>query len=531
VRIWDVIVIGSGFGGAILAARLAEQGRRVLVLERGRWWDSKASAGRTAYPRALSDPWIWNQDRPERENGWVDFRHFRHMSVVQGAAVGGGSLIYANISAEAPQAAFDGGWPPELTFGELQPHMDRVAQIMSVAPLPPAQWTRRTQLMKDAADAIGAGSRFQPLNIAVSFDPAWRYGNDTRSQSVGHSKRFTNPHGVEQGSCVHLGECDIGCPADAKNTLDRNYLAIGQKHGLEIRPLHLVNAIEPTAQGYAVQFDVLGDGSRIPGSEYARKVVVAAGSLGSTELLLRCRDQHGTLPGISRRLGRGWCSNGDFLTPAYYPAQVINPTQGPTITSAINFLDGSEGPRFWVEDGGFFNLFVARALEPLHPLVRAGLARFAVREFQKLFKEVDPLPRVMPWFAQGMDESDGEMRLRRRWILFGRKRLHLDWNARGAEAVIDATIAKHRQLSEATGGHAVVPPTWTLDKSLVTPHPLGGCCMGRDAADGVVDHRGEVFGHPGLFVVDGSMIPRSLGVNPSRTIGGLAERAASLFPP
>jgi cholesterol oxidase len=527
---WDVIVIGSGFGGAILAARLAEKGRRVLILERGRWWDSMSSPGRTAYPRSVSDPWIWNQDQPEKENGWADFRHFRHMSVIQGAAVGGGSLIYANISAEAPQAAFEGGWPPELTFAELKPHTDRVASVMKVAPLPPSQWTNRTQLMKDSAVAIGAAARFQALNLAVSFDAEWRYKADHSSETVAHSKRFVNDYGVEQGTCVHLGDCDIGCPADARNTLDRNYLAIGMKAGLEIRPLHFVNQIAPAPDGYTVRFDELREGIRIPGFESARQVVVAAGSLGSTELLLRCRDQWGTLPGISKRLGFGWCSNGDFLTPAFYPHKVVDPMRGPTITSAINYLDGSDkGLRYWIEDGGFFNLMGARTTENLHPLARAGFANAMIKEFKKELQRLDPLPRIMPWFAQGMDEAAGYMQLRKKWILFGPKRLNLNWPPSGAAAVISATLAKHHELSAATGGVPLPSLAWTLAKALITPHPLGGCCMGSSPENGVVDHRGAVFGYPGLHVVDGSIVPRALGVNPSRTIGGLSERAASLF--
>jgi cholesterol oxidase len=523
---YDVVVIGSGFGGATMSARLAEGGCTVVVLERGRWWDSQASQDRTRYPRDLDDPWIWDLHHPERENGWVDFRHFRDMSVVQGAAVGGGSHIYANISAEAPASAFADGWPAEVTHAELKPHSDRVAKTMDVQPLPEAQWARRTQLMKDAAVAIGAGARFQPLKLAVKFD---RQRPDGRPGDPAQSARADNGYGVKQGTCVHVGECDIGCPADAKSTLDRNYLAIGQRHGLEIRPLHLVKSLVPVDGGYEVHFDQLKDGQRLPGVISGRKVVVAAGSLGSTELLLRCRDEHKTLPRISSRLGLGWCSNGDFLTPALYPTRVIEPSNGPTITAAINYLDGSEGPRYWIEDGGFFNLMRRAPARRAQRRQRTLLARVAVERLQKMVAAVDPIAHVMPWFAQGMDSPDGRMGLRKRWILFGAKQLNLDWDVTQSRALIDTIVAKHKQLSHATGGVPLVPPTWQWAHDLITPHPLGGCCMGSNAADGVVDHRGEVFGHPGLFVVDGSIVPRPLGVNPSRTIGALGERAASLF--
>ena len=115
----DAIVIGSGFGGAVTACRLAEAGYRVLVLERGRRWRPGE------FPRELGDPWRWDDAHPERENGWLDFRIFRQMAVAQGAAVGGGSLIYANISLEATPATFEAGWPPEITYQELAPHYER----------------------------------------------------------------------------------------------------------------------------------------------------------------------------------------------------------------------------------------------------------------------------------------------------------------------------------------------------------------------------------------------------------------------
>ena len=131
----------------------------------------------------------------------------------------------------------------------------------------------------------------------------------------------------------------------------------------------------------------------------------------------------------------------------------------------------------------------------------------------------------MPWFAQGVDRGDGRLKLSRRWWFLGDYRLDLDWSVESGEGVIKAIIAMHRRLSEATGGHPLVPPTWTFDKFLITPHPLGGCGMGTTAGDGVVDHKGEVFGYRNLFVIDGAMMPVPLGVNPSRSIAAVAEHA------
>jgi cholesterol oxidase len=513
---FDVIVIGSGFGGAVSAARLAEAGHRTLVLERGRRWD------KSNYPRLPGSDWLWDQHDPVGRNGWLDLRVFRHMAVAQGAAVGGGSLIYANVSAVPPRATFDAGWPPEITWDALAPHYATVGQVMNVQTIPDGQWTARMKLMKEAADKIGAGDRFKKLELAVSFSTDWHYGLED-AVNARHSRRFVNAHGVEQGTCVHLANCDIGCDVDAKNTLDRNYLAIAEKHGAEIRPLHLVGGIETEGSGYRVHYEAIGGGEREAGSATAGRVIVAAGSLGSTELLLRCRDVARTLPGLSAQLGRNWSSNGDFLTPAVYRKPRAEPTKGPTIASRIDFLDRSEGGQsFWIQDGGFPDLLAdwLRAGEAAHPKV----SRFLTGLRHALTSEA-PIDHVMPWFAQGVDAADGRLSLRRRWWLFGPWQLSLDWQIKKSRALMDAIVDMHRRLSAATGGKPVVPLTWTALHYLITPHPLGGCNMAGSPAEGVVDHKGEIFGYPRLHVLDGAIVPEAVGVNPSRTIAALAERA------
>jgi cholesterol oxidase len=526
---FDVIVIGSGFGGAITTCRLAEKGYKVLILERGRRWDSKAGESTTAYPRTPEDPWIWNHDCPERENGWIDLRLFPHMSVAQGAAVGGGSLIYANISCEAPAHVFEQStWPQEITHAELKPYYDAVAKFMNIQQVPDNQWTERMKLMKEGAEKIGKGDRFKKLELAVSFDPDWRYDADN-PHDPSKSKRFMNAQGVEQGTCIHLGNCDIGCDVDARNTLDKNYIPWAERHGAEIRPLHLVNDIAPDANGYRVSYDELKNGNRVPGSETARIVIVAAGSLGSTELLLRCRQINRTLPNISSFLGRNWSSNGDFLTPALYAGRTISPTRGPTIASTIDFLDGSEsGQYFWIEDGGVPDLLVDYFQRKRQDPPKNILAKILIESIRHLLRDHDPFRNVMPWFAQGMDAADGVLRLKSPFPT-APPRLHLDWDITRSKDLIDSIVKMHERLSAATGGMPLVPPTWSLAHELVTPHPLGGCNMGDTPETAVVNHKGEVFGYKNLYVADAAIIPEALGVNPSRTIGALAERIAKLI--
>ncbi|MDE0538721.1 MAG: GMC family oxidoreductase [Rhodospirillales bacterium] len=520
---YDVVIVGSGFGGAVMACRLAEAGRRVLVLERGREWTPET------YPRGPGDAWVWDNDDPAKNNGWIDMRRFPDMTVVQGAAVGGGSLIYANVSIEAKPFVFETGWPSEITYDRLKPHYDTVGEMLNVQELPDSQLTERFKLMREAANAAGHGERFQKVELAVTFDKSWHYGLDDAT-SDHHSKTWQNAHGKTQGTCVHCGNCDIGCQVSAKNTLDLNYLARARDCGAEIRANHLVRSLVPLDDdAYEIQFDRIENGDLVPGRVIGDRAVLAAGSLGSTELLLRCRDEHRTLRNLSSRLGHGWCSNGDFLTPALYSNRMISPTRGPTITCAIDFLDGSqEGNRFFVEDGGFPDV-IGNSWQDVTQTIASGAGQLATMftRMGELAEDSDPLSCVMPWFGQAVDAPDGQMTLGRPWWNpFAKRSLRLDWDVSRSEAVVSAMIAMHKELSEKTGGFPVEPLSWQLFRDLVTPHPLGGCCMSDDPASGVVDANGRVFGHPNLYVVDGAIMPRAIGLNPSRTIAALAEHVA-----
>jgi cholesterol oxidase len=555
---YDTVVVGSGFGGAVVACRLAEAGQKVLVLERGRRWQSRhhPRSGATSFPRRRGDPFLWNQDEPHSESGWFDVRLFPGMIVLVAAGVGGGSLAYSNVSVEPAPDSFVEGWPREIRYEDLQEHLTTVGKMLGVEKVPPKQLTERFKLLREGARALGYEDRFRALDLAVSFDydfvPEPLEGG--RARVVENAKRFRNPFGVEQGRCVHLGTCNIGCDAQARNSLDLNYLARAESQGAEIRPLHLVRFLVPAVGGgYVAHYDrILPDERRLErGSVSARRVVLASGSLGSTELLLRCRDEFGSLPRLSRELGRHWSSNANFLTPAVHPGRRVSPTHGPTISGAIDFNERPyEGESIHMEDGGFPDVLgtwlrdnQARDFRDALVDLAMSLVRDQLREADADGDRSDPYRYLMPWFAQGRDCGEGRMRLKRSFWVFGPRRLHLDWDLEPSRRTFEKIVDLHTRLARATGGEPKLSPLWTALGSLATPHPLGGCAMadapgeGRTWTDargrarrtdqGVVDHRGAVFGYPGLYVADGAIFPRSIGRNPSRTIAALAERVAA----
>lgn len=522
---YDAIIIGTGFGGAAVAYKLAEAGCRVLVLERGH----RMSTGEH-YP---AHNVLWGEDI-HRQRGWMDFRRFANTSVLSGVGVGGGSLVYGNIYTVPPPSVFSDGWPKEITLAELRPYYYSAGSLVGVEEIPDTQEWNRTRLLREAARRMGEAHRYRKLELSVSFSENLTdelrpnpFGSDEESAPFLPSIEYWDAE--HSGNCLHRGDCSIGCPVNAKNTLDRNYLGELLYAG-SVRPLHAVRDISPHRKGYTVTFENLESGAI--GSETASIVVLAAGSLGSTELLLKCRDS-GSLPEISHRLGHNWSPNGFFFFPCFSKTTPVYPNVGPHSTCTLNYLDGSYGNRaFSIEDGGFPRSLGVRLLEWVadsqgrdewaemaYSAAKRSLAQSSVgtnREKELLFTN------LLPLIAQGIDSSNGRLSLRR-------GRLDIAWDLKGSHELFEAVSPAVRQLCSTIGADFLVPFAASPPRHIITPHPLGGCPMGDSPETGVVDHTGQVFGYEGLYVADGSIFPKALGFPPSRTISALGERIGHLI--
>jgi cholesterol oxidase len=511
---YDAVVVGSGFGGAVAACRLAQAGVDVAILERGRRFEP-GSFPRPARPYLRSvalrhDVMSWDR------GGLYDVRPLNDVFVVQAAGYGGGSLIYANVQMRPPADVFEDGWPPGYTRAALDPYYDLVAHMLDVRPVQPDPGTGelppKARLMEEATTRLGRRAQFFRPNIAVRFDGAGE--PPTR-----------NKFGALQSGCLHCGECDIGCNVGAKNTLDLNYLAVAESMGAEVGTSCEVTWIAPTEDGFELRFHAPHeDGPESTVS--ARQVFLCLGAVNTTELLLRCRDQHRTLPRLSPRLGAGYSANGDFLALGLAPSPPFGAAQGPTITTACihDRRDGDRRVWFAVEDGGY-STYLAPLVPALSP---ARLGRLLARDLEgRLAHHAETFATVREQegdatavlLVMGRDSADGTIELRGR-----RHRLHVRWDTPANHALYAAETAACNELVTALGGRMTLAPNWRFLGQPNAVHNLGGCRMAEREQDGVVDREGRVFGYPGLFVLDGAIIPVAVGANPSHTIAAVAER-------
>ena len=544
----DAVVVGSGFGGAVTAYRLAESGLSVILLERGQAYPPDS------FPRTPAEMSRAFWDPAAGLHGMFDVWHFSGCDSVVSSGLGGGSLIYANVLLRKdehwfvqddplPHGGFE-SWP--VTRADLDPHYDEVERMLGATPYPleaaPYSATRKTRALQDAAAELGLPWQLPPL--AVSFAPAPGAAPGPGLPIV--DPPYGNLHGRQRTTCRLCGECDIGCNIGAKNSLDYNYLSAARHHGADLRTGHEVRAIRPRpASGYEVDYvrhepAGEGDAAAAPsGTIVCDRLVLAAGTYGTSYLLLRNRAH---FPGLSPALGTRFSGNGDvlsFLVNARDRGGVrpLDASRGPVITSAIRLSDSHDVPAgagrgAYLEDGGY-PAFVDWLVEAADvPGETRRLAQFVLERCRaivtrtpdpSLSKEISDLIGAdslsvgsLPLLGMGRDVPDGVLRLRD-------DRLDLVWSTATSEAYFERVNAAMRRVAAVLGARCVNNPLW-LSKRIITAHPVGGAPMGRDPAAGVCDAYGEVFGYPGLYVADGAAMPGPVGPNPSLTIAALADR-------
>ncbi len=518
---YDAIVIGSGFGGSVSALRLAEKGYRVAVLEKGRRYRTED------FPATN-----WNLKKsiwmPRLGLYGIQMLTFlRHVAVLHGGGVGGGSLVYANQLLVPPDPVFDqllwggGNWKERLA-----PHYVTARRMLGANPSPTVG--RADRLLREVGIEMRGEDTFHKNDVGVFFGEPRREVPDP----------YFGGDGPPRTGCTFCGACMIGCPVGAKNTLDKNYLYLAErKHGVEIFPETEVTGVRPAPGGY----EVLTRRSLRPFTPLktyrASKVVFSGGVMGTVKLLLQCR-RNGLLPDLSSRLGHFVRTNSEAILAVRSRDRSVNWNDQIAITSGIypdpdthmemvRYNKGSDllyGLLTLLTDGG--------DSVPRQVRFAGNLLRHPLRFMRNL------------WFVGSsatttvllvMQTSDNYLILDyapRPWRL-GACSLNsrLPRGGRPIPSYIPVANEAARRLARKMDGEAMSSWPEVLLDAPTTAHILGGCCMGAGQETGVVGFNGEVFGYPGLYVADGSVVPANLGVNPSLTITALSEYIMDQMPP
>jgi len=519
---YDVIVIGSGFGGSVAALRLREKGYSVAVLEMGR------RISRSDMTRAVKSPLalFWMPGLGMR--GFFTQRFFKHVNVVNGVGVGGGSLVYAAVLLQPPSAFYqDPSWN-NLGIDwctELDPHYQTASRMLGVTPCP----THHTQddFLYQTAERLGVKDTYGSVPLGIYFG----------SSEAEVPDPYFDGTGPPRIGCSSCGACLGGCETGAKNSLDLNYLYLAENLGADILPLRKATLIRKVEGGYEVEIAHPLKRKRKIEPLRTHSVVLAAGVLGTLELLFRCRDA-GTLPQISKTLGQQVRTNSEAIVGVLSKDRAIDLTQGPAISSDFYLNDHTHvtqnrlPPSYWfmklysgpLVDGDRPHL---RAIKTLWNFVRhPGISSASIRVLRNWHKRISLLS-IMQSIDNQMAFTWG------RSVISGFKvgLQSTTPSGKSAPAYIPEANQAARAYAQISDG---IPHNSLLESVLnmsVTAHILGGCSIGASADQGVIDPQHQVFGYPGLYVVDGAAIPANIGVNPSLTITAMAERAMSLINP
>jgi cholesterol oxidase len=513
---YDVVVVGSGYGGGVAASRLSRAGLRVCIIERGREFLTGEFPSRLPELRRELQI-VGGKMRSGRRTGLFDFRLGSDIHVLIGCGLGGGSLINAAVGLKPDTRVFaDAAWPGEVREdGLLEQGFGRAnAMLRPVRHGNASDFTKYRAL--EAASAC-FGQKPVPAPVVVSFAAT------------------VNPAGVDQPACTLCGDCCSGCNVGAKNTVALTYLPDAKAHGAEIFTELTVSHVARKDRHWRVLFAPTEELDGAYRSVEAKTVVLAAGTLGSTEILLRSREEGLS---VSDCLGQRFSANGDIIAFALggngrvngigvgHPPKFVGDAIGACVTGEIELHDHDRlDYSMFIQEG-----VLPSALAPLLPVFFISGGRL-VGAAQALIKGVyqGPLQSLHTFFVVSHDEAKGRIRLEK-------GKAQIDWPNVADQPVyarVDAALSK---AAEAVGARYIKSPlaTTAMGTKPATAHPLGGCGMGANESSGVVNHKCQVFNgkggvHAGLYVCDGAIIPRSIGVNPLLTITALTERAMIHF--
>jgi cholesterol oxidase len=531
---YDVVVIGSGFGGSVAALRLTEKGYRVGVLEAGARFHEPDGAGGPAAPLPRTS-WQLRRFLFAPRLGCLGIQRItllRDVLVLSGAGVGGGSLVYANTLYE-PLTDFyaDPQWRDITDWrSELAPHYDQAKRMLGVTTNPTT--TPSDVAMRAVAEEMGVGETYRPTPVGVFFGaPGTPPGTEVDDPYFGGA-------GPRRRSCLECGECMTGCRHNAKNSLTRNYLYLAERQGGVVHPLTTVTAVRPLATGgYAVDTERTGPrAGRDRRTFTADQVVLAAGALGTQELLHRMKAD-GRLPNLSARLGVLTRTNSESIVGAVSHHREVDYSRGVAITSSfhpddhthvepVRYGKGSNAMGLLqtvLTDGGgrlprWATWLGTVARHPVTWLRTFNLRHWSERTIIALVMQSHDNSLTL---TLRRPQGRGPARRGRLTSRQGHGRPNPSWLPVANDVV--------RRLATRIGG----TPGGTVGELAnipLTAHIIGGCVIGDSSATGVVDAYHRVFGHPGLHVVDGAAVSANLGVNPSLTITAQAERAMALWP-
>lgn len=514
---YDYIIIGSGFGGAVSALRLAEKGYRVLVLEKGKRLTEKDFPKRNWNLKK----WLWLPAL--RFFGFFRISFFRHITVLSGAGVGGGSLVYANCL-QVPKSEFFAAkswahladWEPEL-----KGFYDTSLQMLGAVPNP--RFEVGDGALKTLAEQIGQADQFEPTKVAVFFG----------EPEVTVPDPYFGGTGPPRAGCVFCGGCMVGCRYNAKNTLDKNYLYFAEQRGAAIRAESEVTDVLPLgagdgSEGYRVRWKSSTSLFKSKGEYTSRGIVFAGGVLGTVNLLLKIK--RSSLPKLSDKIGANIRTNSESLIGVTTFDRETVFSDGIAIGSIVQTDDHSYlEPVRYPAGSGFWRVIAVPMAHGKNVLIRiAGVLVDLIRH---------PLRNLKVYFVGDWAKRTQIIMLMRTLdstLCFRRGLFGMGTSLEQGECPT-AFIPEARDLADRyaaiVNGKPMVLVTETLLGHPTTAHILGGAVMGRDGEEGVIDGDNRVFGYEHMYICDGSMISANPGVNPSLTITALTERAMSKIPP